>query len=187
MVDYTSRNLGLDTTGKDPSVTTDEVGRVTVLDVVGRNNYPGHSVLRSSPTAVMTCASVRGVGVLVALYTDTTVIWDGTPCSLAEMYPRFGRACRFRLQERTVSQPLPMAHSQPCFFLTFPYIYVTVYLYSYTPKMYTLNSPKHWYLSKKQWRYTTNTVIITLDTVHNSYLQHFSILLTLNYTHIRLD
>lgn len=62
MVDYTSRNLGLDPTGKDPSVTTDDVGRVTVVDVVGRNNYSGNSVLRSSPTAVMTCASVRGVG-----------------------------------------------------------------------------------------------------------------------------
>jgi len=62
MVGYTSRNLGLDPTGKDPSVTIDEVGRVAVLDVVGRNNYPGHSVLRSSPTAVMRCASVRGVG-----------------------------------------------------------------------------------------------------------------------------
>jgi hypothetical protein len=130
MVDYTSRNLGLDSTGNDTSVTIDEVGRVTVPDVVGRNNYPGHSVHRSSPTAVMTCASGRGVG----LYTDTTVIWDGTPCSLAEMYPRFGRACRNRLQERTVSQPLPLAHSQPCFLPAFPYICTTVYLYSHTQR-----------------------------------------------------
>jgi len=62
MVDYTSRNLGLDPIGKDPSVTIDVVGRITVLDVVGRNNNPCHSVLRSSPSAVMTCASVRGLG-----------------------------------------------------------------------------------------------------------------------------
>jgi len=118
MVDYTSRNLGLDPTGKDPSVTIDEVGRVTALDVVGRNSYPGHSVLRLSPTCHDVRLSTR-CGVLVTLYTDT-------PCSLAELYPRFGTACRFRLQERTVSQPLPMAHSQPCFLPTFPYIYTTV-------------------------------------------------------------
>jgi len=62
MVDYTSRNLGLYPTGRDPSATIDEDGRDTLLDVVGRNNYPGHSVLQSSPTPVMTCASVRGVG-----------------------------------------------------------------------------------------------------------------------------
>jgi hypothetical protein len=48
MADYTSRNLELDPTGIDPSVTIDDVGRVTILDVVGRNNYPGNSMLLST-------------------------------------------------------------------------------------------------------------------------------------------
>jgi hypothetical protein len=61
-------------------------------------------------------------GVLVSLYTDMTVNWDGTPCSLAEMNPRFGRACRFHLLQRIVSQPLPLAQSKPCLLPAFPYI-----------------------------------------------------------------